>query len=152
MTPTIIKVSKEFPGLWLGMESSIAEGEDPTQAYLDSYNSINEAYEKIKQSSQVLNDWIPEYSHGIKYKEEPPKVINRLYERMEVEIDKCTSLEELSAHKEFCGKHPDLMPFYMNKLKELSKSMGSVLDANKMNESYGNAELRRNDHNLNPMP
>jgi len=49
-----------------------------------------------------------------------PKVINRLYERMEVEIDKCTSLEELSAHKEFCGKHPDLMPFYMSKLKSLT--------------------------------
>ena len=39
---------------------------------------------------------------------------------MEGIIKDCGTLEELAKHKEYFGKHPDLMPHYMNKLKELT--------------------------------
>jgi len=29
----------------------------------------------------------------------------------------------LSLHKEYCGKNPDLMPFYMSKLKSLTEKI-----------------------------
>ncbi len=54
------------------------------------------------------------------------KVINREYERMEIIMGDCTSLEELSKHKDYVSKHIDLMPFYVNKMRELTKPEANV--------------------------
>ncbi len=55
------------------------------------------------------------------------KTINRQDEREYIKVEKeiatVTSLEELSKYKEYCGKNPDLMTAYTNKLRELTNKI-----------------------------
>ena len=114
------------------LECSLDDTDDPIKAVLILKEEVEKAHklanpqlykngEAIVEAWDALGDIGYDSYNGNKFtKREPPKVINRLYERMEVEIDKCTSLEELSAHKEFVSKNPDLMSAYTNKLKSLT--------------------------------
>jgi|ERR1700733_11880912 len=107
MTPLTIKVSKEFFGIWLTMEASIIPNEDTTQAYTEVEKLIDNYYE-----SRMIGK--PPVTNG------EEKVINRLHDRMEAIIENCSTIEQLAKHKEYCNNNPDLMPSYMNKLKQLN--------------------------------
>jgi len=121
-----IKISKEFPHLWVGIEASLDDMED-IQVGLKRLEDEAQEYHKSRYphlyptGNLSVDGFIPvEFDAGKMWTNTSPKVINRKYEEMEGIIKDCGTLEELAKHKEYCGKHPDLMPHYMNKLKELT--------------------------------
>jgi hypothetical protein len=106
------------------MGASIDDSEDPIQCYL-KLREIAIAAHKLAnpQLYKNGNEALVEEWTGSPFVNTMPQVIptiNRKYEEMEGIIKDCGTLEELAKHKEYCGKHPDLMPHYMNKLKELT--------------------------------
>ena len=131
-----IKISKEFPHLWVGIEASLDDMED-----------IQRGLKRLEDEAQEYHK--SRYPHlypdiGRKVTEDDFKMayngygtgvasggltsviiptINRKYEEMEGIIKDCGTLEELAVHKEYCGKNPDLMPAYMNKLKDINDNI-----------------------------
>jgi hypothetical protein len=135
MTVDRIKVSKEFLGEWISMESPVGENEDPIQCYLELKQTIMDAHDKSNTPAwrggvPVDGNWndiagdMPFIVTNPNVKtHHKPLVINRQDEREYIKVEKeiamVTSLEELAKYKEYCGKNPDLMTAYTNKLKEL---------------------------------
>jgi len=122
-----IKVSKEYPsgltsGKWYSIEHTILENEDPIQELLSLERKLDQAF-TLSQSNGV-SEW--KYAASEHFIQPPVGIqpiptINRKYDEMKAVIEDCGTLEELAKHKEYCGKHPDLMPHYMNKLKSLTQ-------------------------------
>lgn len=115
-----IKVSKEFSfngsGLWLGAEISIpdnlSEGEKINE-FIKEYNTLVKAAQVIGAGSDIglgsLNVYAPE-----------PPVINRAAERLEIMIDKCTTLQELVQYNKEAEKY-GLDKQFANKAKEIQE-------------------------------
>lgn len=109
-----ISYAKIFPtGVYLneriGFEASISEREDPQLALME----LRDMAEKFhKQANPHLYNGTSELHF-----KEPEKIIKREYERMEILIDDCTTIEELARYKDKLV--PDTRPIYMNKLKQL---------------------------------
>jgi hypothetical protein len=110
----------------IGLEASIDDTEDPKECLAKLEQEAHDFHRKSNPSlykngnEALVEGFIPaEFETGKFIK--PIPTINRKYDEMKAVIEDCGSLEELAKHKEYCGKHPDLMPFYMNKLKELTQ-------------------------------
>jgi len=126
--------TKTFPvGVYwekVHLECSLDDTEDPIKAVLLLKEEVEKAHklanpQLYKNGEGALIDSYDRdylFDSRVPFNNSPskPLVINRKYEEMEVIIRECETLEDLAKHKEYCGKHPDLMPHYMNKLKELS--------------------------------
>lgn len=101
-----IKISREVQigSKWVAVEASLDENEN--------------AIEGLAELDKTIYDYLLRSGQTYEYNPEP-KVINRAYERMEMIISDCKTLEELAIHKDYANKHPDLMPIYMNRLKQI---------------------------------
>ncbi len=104
----------------IGLEAELNEGED-CQAALALLKVECDQFHLTSTSQINGNGATVEKDGGMNVTDIPPKplVINREYERKQIEIENVSSLEELSKHKDYCSKHPDLMPVYMSKMKQL---------------------------------
>lgn len=113
------------------MECSLDDTDDPIKAVLILKEEVEKSHklanpQLYKNGEALISEW--KYAASDHFTMQSgtggnPTVIptiNRKYEEMEGIINDCGTLEELAVHKEYCGKNPDLMPFYMSKLKELS--------------------------------
>ncbi len=126
------------------MSTSIGEGEDPIECYLKLRETAIAAHKKANpQLYKNGNEAIVDGYNGTRMDEfiqrendfdesarkmfgippRKPLVINREYERKSIEIENVSSLEELATFKEYCGKNPDLMTAYTNKLRELTNKI-----------------------------
>ncbi len=116
MTVDRIKVSKEFMGEWISMESPVGEREDPIQCYLELKNTIMNAYNSLDNPPS----WFSQSNH---FSSNPqPKVINRLYDDIRDKIKECKTKDELIAYKngELKNNIPgDVMSDFVNRLQEL---------------------------------
>jgi hypothetical protein len=102
----------------IGLEASIDDTEDPKECLSKLEQEAHDFHRKsnpslYKNGNEALVDgFIPvDFDGGGFFKQ--PKVINRLYERLEMMIENCTTLEEL---EKFNDSLPvDLRPAYNNK-------------------------------------
>lgn len=113
-----ISYAKIFPtGVYLneriGFEASISEREDAQLALMELRNMAEKFH---KEANPHLYNQTSEL-----HIKEPEKVIKREYERMEILIDDCKTIEELAKYKP--DLPADLMPAYMNKLKALQNGL-----------------------------
>lgn len=99
-----------------GIEASLDENDNPIEC-LEQLKKEVEQFHKLS-NPQLYKNGNEAIIHGFEMEE---KVINRAYERVEVEMDRCNTVEELASYKDFANKNPDLMPKYMSKLKELTQ-------------------------------
>ena len=128
MTIDRIKISKEvFMGSkWIGLEATIDQMEDPI-AKLMQLEEIIKQY-CLRSGTSYLNGQTSSAdpvlgTSAAHHSANFIPVINRAYEREEIEISRCETIEQLATHKDFATKNPDLMPYYMNKLKELTNKI-----------------------------
>lgn len=85
MNTNLIKISKEYPGLWLGQEISVAPGEDKMQAWVKAHQELNQAYQLI--TSGQMTDFNTGQVGVIDYKAK---------EQMEIQIDSATTGKEMA--------------------------------------------------------
>jgi len=109
------------------IEASIDDTEDPKECLAKLEQEAHDFHRKSNPSlykngnESLVEVFVPaEFDAGKMWTNTSPKVINRKYDEMKAVIEDCGSLEELAKHKEYCGKHPDLMSHYMNKLRQLN--------------------------------
>ncbi len=121
----------------IGMEATLEEGEDHILALKVLREEVDKAHRSynhhLSNGKEAVVESFMEYGTMMGEKAKygytdvgansytKPLVINREYERVEILIGDCKTKEELMKHKEYCDKHPDMMPIYATKFKELTK-------------------------------
>ena len=115
----------------VGLEASIDDTEDPKECLAKLEQEAHNFHrisnpQLYKNGNEALVDGFNSYGSGVAsggITSVTIPTINRKYDEMKAVIEDCGSLEELAVHKEYVGKHPDLMSYYTNKLKALTKNI-----------------------------
>lgn len=115
----IIKISKEYPGLWLGQELTIPPGastEDKIKKWIEAHDEMNQAYQRL--TNMPMTDFNKGYDgtwESLRY------TITDIPEDISKAIQSCKEIKVLETYKLLVKGKADLETLYLNKLEELSK-------------------------------
>ncbi len=119
----------------IGLEATIDDTDDPKKSLeilkeeVHNFHRISNPQLYKNGNEAIVDEFDSKWKYAASNQFIPaefstkPLVINREYERKQIEIENTKSLEELAQFKEYCGKNPDLMPIYMSKMKSLTEKI-----------------------------